>query len=137
MPNWRDELIEAVKTKAERDAEEAAKQRLRVQEALSTAEAALNLAKEALGFAHETLLAKSQPSSVETLPHGARFLLGVMTLAVELDPATAVIKVSYFEAKARDFDFARDRHIAAIDVEEYVGRRLVELIRTVQKASPW
>jgi len=58
-------------------------------------------------------------------------------LSADLDPDTAVIKVSYLDAKAREFDFARDRHIAAADVEEYLGRRVVELIRSVQKATPW
>lgn len=137
MPNWRDELMEAVKTKAEREAEEAEKQRLRVQEALSTAQGAIALAIEALVFADETVRSKGQDSAVEKTATGARYQLGTMSLAVDLDTTTAVIKVTYFDAKARDFDFARDRHIAAADVEEYVGRRVVELIRTAQKANPW
>ena len=137
MPNWRDELIEAVKTKAEREAEEAEKHRQRVREALTTAEAALKLGVEALAFAAERVREKGKEVQLEREPYVARFTLGPMSLSAELDPATAVIKVSYQDAKAREFDFARDRHIASGDVEEYLGRRVVELIRAVQKATPW
>jgi hypothetical protein len=45
--------------------------------------------------------------------------------------------VNVAETKPREFDFAKDRHIAATDVEEYVGRRAVELVRLAQKATPW
>ncbi len=137
MPNWRDELIEAVKTKVEREAEEAEKQRLRVQEALTSAEAALKLGAEALGFAMERVKEKGRDVSLEVHVHSAKFVLGTMTLWAELDPTTAIIKVSYLDAKAREFDFARDRHITAADVEEYLGRRVVELVRAAQKASAW
>lgn len=137
MPNWRDELIEAVKTKAEREAEEAEKQRQRVREAMTTAEAAMKLGVDALEFAAERVREKGKEVSIEAAPHNVKFGLGAMALAAELDPSTAVIKVSYLEAKAREFDFARDRHIAAADVEEYLGRRVVELIRAAQKATPW
>ena len=68
---------------------------------------------------------------------GARIDLGTLSLALELDKETAVIKVTFLEGKPREFDFARDRHIAAADVEEYVGRRTVELVRNAQKAQPW
>jgi len=137
VPNWRDELIEAVKTKAEREAEEAEKQRQRVREAMTTAEAAMKLGVDALEFAAERVREKGKDVSIEAAPHNVKFGLGPMALAAELDPSTAVIKVSYLEAKAREFDFARDRHIAAADVEEYLGRRVVELIRAAQKATPW
>ena len=56
---------------------------------------------------------------------------------LELVRDSAVIKVAFVEGKPREFDFAKDRHIAAADVEEYVGRRSVELVRTAQKAAPW
>jgi hypothetical protein len=133
VASWRDELIEAVKTKAERDAEEAERQRKRVAEALSTAELALRGAEEALAFAHERVAEKGQTSTLT----GGKLGVGALTLTVELDRATAVLRVSYLDAKPREFDFARDRHIAPSDVEEYVGRRVVELVRAAQKASPW
>ena len=64
MPNWRDELLDAVKTKAEREAEEAARQRQRVQEALASAEAALALAAEALRFGQERISEKGQSATL-------------------------------------------------------------------------
>lgn len=137
MPNWRDELNEAVKTKAEREAEEAAKQRQRVQEALASATGALALGVEAIRFAHERITEKGQPGKLTELDNGARLDLGSLALSLELDRETAVIKVTFLEGKPREFDFARDRHIAAADVEEYVGRRTVELVRNAQKAQPW
>jgi hypothetical protein len=133
VANWRDELIEAVKTKAEREAEEAERQRKRVAEALSTAELALRGAEEALAFAHERIAEKGQSSSYD----GGKLTVGALSLLVELDRTTAALKVSYLESKPREFDFARDRHIAPADVEEYVGRRIVELVRAAQKATPW
>lgn len=148
MANWRDELVEAVKTKAERDAEEAAKQRQRVQEALSSAEAALALVVEAVRFTKERIAEKGQPVRLDEesdVPAGEseptvrvlKLALGTMAIGVELDRTTAIIKVSYLEGKPREFDFARDRHIAPGDVEEYVGRRAVELVRSSQKATSW
>ena len=152
MPNWRDELIDAVKTKAEREAEEAAKLRQRVHEALASAETALSLAVEALKFGSERIAEKGQAAKfvdeTEDVPADgdqpggrrtkiAKLGLGNLTVGIELDRTTAVIRVSFLEGKPREFDFARDRHIAAADVEEYVGRRVVELVRSAQKASPW
>lgn len=137
MPNWRDELNDAVKTKAEREAEEAARQRQRVQEALASATGALTLAVDAMRFAAERIAEKGQPVKLTELENGARIDLGTLSIALELDRETAVIKVSFLEGKPREFDFARDRHIAAADVEEYVGRRTVELVRNAQKAQPW
>lgn len=143
MPNWRDELIEAVKTKVEREAEEAAKQKQRVLEALASAEAAVNLATEGLRFACERIKEKGKPAHIEESsdaegrPQSSRLSLESLALSLELDRATAIVKVAYLEGKPREFDFARDRHIAAADVEEYVGRRAVELVRSAQKAQPW
>jgi hypothetical protein len=137
MPNWRDELNDAVKTKNEREAEEAAKQRQRVQEALASAQGALTLAIDALKFAAERIVEKGQPAKLGELESGARLDLGSLSIVLELDRQTAVIKVTFLEGKPREFDFARDRHIAAADVEEYVGRRTVELVRNAQKAQPW
>ena len=65
MPNWRDELIEAVKTKSEREAEEAAKQRQRVLEALSSAEGAVTLASDALRFACDRISEKGQAAALQ------------------------------------------------------------------------
>ncbi len=137
MPNWRDELIEAVKTRQEREDEEAARHRQRVVEALSSAESALELAREALGFAKDRIAEKGQAAVLEPTELGVRLTLGALALGIELDRATAVLRVSYLEGRPREFDFARDRHIAPTDVEEYVGRRAVELVRNVQKAAPW
>ncbi len=137
MPNWRDELIEAVKTKQEREDEEAARHRQRVLEALSSAESALELAREALVFAKERIAEKGQAAQLEPMELGVRLTLGALALGIELDRATAVLRVSYLEGRPREFDFARDRHIAPTDVEEYVGRRAVELVRNAQKAAPW
>ena len=137
MASWRDELIEAVKTKAEREAEEAAKQRQRVQEALASAEAAIALGFDALRFCYERVKEKGQAANFEQTASSARMDLGALSLSLELDRETAIVKISYIEGKPREFDFARDRHIAATDVEEYIGRRAVELVRAAQKASPW
>ena len=143
MPNWRDELIEAVKTKTEREAEETAKQKQRVLEAIPSAEAAVSLATEGLRFAYDRILEKGKPSTMheekdeESRPKLARLTLEDLSLGIDLDRATAIVRVSYLEGKPREFDFARDRHIAATDVEEYVGRRAVELVRSAQKATAW
>jgi hypothetical protein len=148
MANWREELTEAVKTVAEREAEEAARLRQRVAEALGTAESAFELAVGALRFAHERIAEKGRPVELELTPSeaspaSARLLLGEpgaagsLVLGVQIDRETAVVKVHVAETKPREFDFAKDRHIAALDVEEYVGRRAVELVRSAQKAAPW
>jgi hypothetical protein len=137
VPNWRDELIEAVKTKGEREAEEAARHRKRVEEALTSADAAMTLAVEALRFAHERLREKGQGSELTEQTDAYRLRLRELQLGLELARDSAIIKVSYVDGKPREFDFAKDRHIAAADVEEYVGRRSVELVRAAQKVSPW
>ena len=137
MPSWRDELNEAVKTAPEREAEEAARQRQRVQEALSSAEEALRLGTASLEFATEKIAAKGQPARFVSEGGVAKLELGQLSVGLELNRETAVLKVTYLEAKPREFDFARDRHIAPSDVEEYVGRRVVELVRFAQKANQW
>lgn len=137
MAGWRDEIIEAAKTKAERDAEEAAKHRKRVEEALTTADASVALAKEALGFAGDKLRDKGLEVTIDEQPDKLRLTLRDFSLAIELARDSAVLKVTFGEGKPREFDFAKDRHIAPPDVEEYVGRRLVELVRAAQKAAPW
>ena len=137
MANWRDELTEVVKTKAEREAEEKERQRKRVEEALTSAEAAMELAREGLVFARDRIVEKGQPGTLEDQKDNLRLGLRELSLVVALDRETAIIKVSFIEGKPREFDFAKDRHIAAADVEEYVGRRAVELVRAAHKSQPW
>jgi len=137
VPNWRDELKQSVKGKAEREAEEKERHRKRVEEALTTADVAIGLAKEALVFARDTLVSKDQEASLEDVNGTVKLALRSLTLAVGLDRETAIIKINLAEQKPREFDFAKDRHIAAADVEEYVGRRAVELVRAAQKSEPW
>jgi hypothetical protein len=137
MANWREELGEAVKSKAEREAEDKERQRKRVEEALTGAEEALRLATEALRFALQKLQEKQQPARIEGEGDSLRLTLGALSLSVSLDRETAILRATFIEGKPREFDFAKDRHIAATDVEEYVGRRSVEFVKAAQKASPW
>jgi hypothetical protein len=137
MSTWRDELIEAVKTKAERDAEEDEKRRKRLDEALKIADEAMLKAFEALEFARDTLVKKSQPVSLKKEGGGGAFELHGQSLAVGLNRTEARLEVSFNGGRPREFDFGKDRHISPKDVEEYVGRRAVELARAAQKAKPW
>jgi hypothetical protein len=137
MPSWRDELIEAVKSKAERDAEEAARHRKRVEEALATAESAMSLGIEALRYTRDKLKDKGQ--AVELVEEKDRYKLTLreLSLTLELVRDSAVIKATFGEGKPREFDLAKDRHIAPADVEEYMGRRSLELVRAAWKTQPW
>ena len=137
MANWRDELIEAVKTKAEREAEELARHKKRVEEALTTAEAAMSLGVESLKFARDKLREKGQEADLAEQPDSLKLALLEVSLSLELVRSSAIIKVTFGDGKPREFDFAKDRHIAPADVEEYVGRRALEFVRAAQKASPW
>jgi hypothetical protein len=137
VASWKDELIEAVKTKAERDAEEAARHRKRVEEALATAESAMTLGADALRFASERLTEKGQASTLEDTADVLKLTLQDISLRLELSRDSAIIKVTFGDAKPREFDFAKDRHISPADVEEYVGRRALEFVRSAQKAFPW
>jgi hypothetical protein len=137
MPSWRDELIEAVKSKAERDAEEAARHRKRVEEALATAETAMGLGVEALRYTRDKLKDKAQPVELAEEKDRYRVTLRDLSLTLELVRESAIIKVTFGEGKPRDFDLAKDRHIAPADVEEYMGRRSLELVRAAYKAQPW
>jgi hypothetical protein len=137
VANWREELSEAVKARSERDAEEQARHRKRVQEALTTAEAAIALAADALRFTRDRLKEKGQGVELGEHPDAYKLVLREFTLSVELVRDSAILRVTFVDGKPREFDFAKDRHIAAADVEEYVGRRAVELVRAAQKASPW
>ncbi|HVY44632.1 MAG TPA: hypothetical protein VHB21_02085 [Minicystis sp.] len=137
MASWRDELNEAVKSKAEREAEEQARIRKRVEEALATATQALTLGQEALAFAAEKLREKGQRPEHTPDKDMSRLKLGDQSLAVELVRDAALVRVTFGDQKPREFDFAKDRHIAPADVEEYVGRRSLELVRNAYKATPW
>lgn len=137
MASWRDELIEAVKTKAERDAEELARHRKRVEEALATAESAMKLGGDALRFSADKLKDKGQPATLDDTPDTLKLSLHDLVLRLELSRESAIIKVTFGDAKPREFDFAKDRHISPADVEEYVGRRSLEFVRSAQKAFPW
>ena len=137
MASWRDELIEAVKTKAEREAEELARHKKRVEEALSTAEAAVKLGAEGLRFTCERLKEKNQPASLAEEKDAYKITIHEHRLTLELMRDSAVIKITFGEGKPREFDFAKDRHIAPADVEEYIGRRSLELVRAAYKSHPW
>lgn len=137
MSTWRDELIEAVKTKAERDSEEDDRRRKRLEEALKIADEAMSKAFEALEFARDTLVKKAQPVTLKKEDGVGSFELHGQSLAVGLNRAEARIEVTLNGGRPREFDFGKDRHISPKDVEEYVGRRAVELARAAQKAKPW
>jgi hypothetical protein len=137
MASWRDELVEAVKSKAEREAEEQARHKKRVEEALSTASAAMDLASQALRFTLERLREKGQPAELGEVTDALKLKLAEVTLNLELLRDSATIRVTFAEGKPREFDFAKDRHIAPADVEEYIGRRSLELVRAAYKANPW
>lgn len=137
MASWRDELSEAVKTKAEREAEELERQRKRVQEALTTAEAALKLGSDALRFSHEKIREKGVEAELTEDGENFRLKVREFSLSLQLVRDAALIRVTFGDGKPREFDFAKDRHIAPADVEEYVGRRAVEIVRAAQKSSPW
>jgi hypothetical protein len=137
MTTWRDELQEAIKTQAERDAEEAARRKKRLEEALKVADEARALADEGLSFVREQLASKGQSASLLRDGEALTLSLHGQALTIELDRSEAILKVSSNGARPREFDFAKDRHIAPKDVEEYVGRRAVEFARAAQKVSPW
>jgi predicted RNase H-like HicB family nuclease len=137
MANWRDELTEVIKSKAERDAEEAERQKKRLEEALEVADDALRLALEGLKYTHEQIDEKSQPSKLEESEGAHTLSLHELSLVVGLSRSDAVLKVTFNDGRPRDFDFAKDRHLSPKDVEEYVGRRAVEFARAAQKQSPW
>lgn len=137
MASWKDELVEAAKSKAERETEEQERHRKRVQEALTTAESAIGLGAEALRFTRDRLRDKSQEAELSESPDAYKLRLRDYSLSVELVRDAAIIRVTFGDGKPREFDFAKDRHIAPADVEEYIGRRAVEVVRAAQKATPW
>lgn len=137
MSTWREELIEAVKTKAERDAEEEDRKKKRLEEALKIADEAVAKVIEGLEFTRDQLAQKQQAAELKNHGDTTSFELHGQVLAVVLDRAEGILKVSFNGGRAREFDFAKDRHISVRDVEDYVGRRAVELARAAHKANPW
>jgi len=137
MDNWRDELTEVIKSQAEREAEDEARQAKRLRDALVVADEAMGLSLEAVRFAAEQIAAKGQAAEVEEAEGRHRFTLHGSSLALGLDRERAVLEVALNAGRAREFDFANDRHLAPREVEEYVGRRVVELVRSVKKTNPW
>lgn len=135
--SWRDELLEAVKTKKEREAEKAERLRERVAVALVIAEEAYALVREVLGFGHEQMLGKGQKASFESTDSGCELRLDDFAIVASLSNEDAQLNVSYNKARPRSFDFLNDRHLSPKDVEEYVGRRTVELVRAAQQKAPW
>jgi len=138
MATWRDELVEVIKSKSEREAEEQARLAKRVAEALVVADEAVAKALDALKFAVDRFTEKDQPNSLEE-QDGAHVLSlrGEDTLKVSLNRDDALLTVIYNDGRPREFEFSKDRHISPSDVEEYVGRRCVEMARAAQKAAPW
>ncbi len=137
MANWRDELIDVVKSKSEREQEDEERRKKRLAEALEVAEQALAKAADGLRFADELLKSKSQPSNLAEKTDDVSLQMNELSLGVALSRADAILKVTFNDGRPREFDFAKDRHLSVKDVEEYVGRRAVELARAAQKTTPW
>ncbi len=137
MVTWRDELQSVIKSQAERDAEAAERKRQRLVEALAVAEQALAGAREGMRYIDEQLRKKGQPCSLSDQADTLLFKMHDYTLEVKLDRDTAILSICYNAAQPRIFNFVEERHTAAKDVEEYVGRRAVELARAAQKSHPW
>ena len=92
---------------------------------------------EGLRFTRDRLKDKEQPATLDEDKDKYRLTVHEFSLALELVRDSAVIKITFGEGKPREFDFAKDRHIAPADVEEYIGRRSLELVRAAYKAHPW
>ena len=135
--SWRDELVEAVKTQAEREQEEKKRRQERLDAALAVADEAHEMVVEALEFAQQQISDKGQSSTLEPKEGALELALGELAINVTLTRDDAVLTVSYNQTRPRAFDFMHDRHLAPKDVEEYVGRRVVELVRAAQKEQPW
>lgn len=137
MQSWRDELRQVTKSRAEREAEEEERRRKRIAEALEVADQAVADALEGLRFAAELIRDKGQEAKLTEGEGEHRLELLDGTVVVRLNRDTAVLEVQTNDGRPREFDFAKDRHLAPKDVEEYVGRRLIEVARAAQKAKPW
>ena len=137
MNSWRNELREVTKSKAEREGEEQERRRKRIVEALEVADEAMVQTLDGLRFAGELLRARDQEPTLVEGSGDYRFELHGSAVVVALDRETAVLAVRTNDGRPREFDFAKDRHLAPKDVEEYVGRRLLELARAAQNEHPW
>jgi uncharacterized protein YdbL (DUF1318 family) len=135
--SWRNELREVAKSKAEREAEEEERRRKRIDEALEVADAGMSQALEGLRFAAELLRDRAQQTNLTEGDGEHCFEVSGGKVVVSLSRETAVLAVQTNDGRPREFDFAKDRHLAPKDVEEYVGRRLIELARAAQKEHPW
>ena len=98
---------------------------------------AMALGVEGLRFTRDRLKDKEQPAELVEQADSYKLVIREHSLALELHRESAAIRVIFGEGKPREFDFAKDRHIAPADVEEYVGRRSLELVRAAQKSTPW
>ena len=94
MTTWRDELLEAIKTRAERDAEEEAKRKKRLEEALKIADEASEKAHEGLAFTHDHLVAKGLSPTLTRDGNAATLEFCGQTLTVDLDRSEAMLKVA-------------------------------------------
>ncbi len=137
MSTWREELLVIIKTQAEREAEEKDHRKKRIAAALEVAVESYDNAREGLRFAHEKLVTKKQPSELKEGEDSCGVALFELQLQVSLKREVAVLEVIYGDAKPREFDFANDRHLAPRDIEDYIGRRVVELARAAQELHPW
>lgn len=137
MATWRDDLIESIKSKAERERERAERDRKRLEAALIIGDEAMAVVGEGLRFVHAQLREKDQPAELEESEGKFSLRLRDQALEVALARDTGILTVNLNDGKPREFDFAKDRHLAAKDVEEYAGRRAVELARAAQKSDPW
>ena len=137
MTSWREELADLIKSKAEREAEEAKRKRKRLDQALKVADEALESALDGLRFTNEQLQNKSQPSRLAELDGCHTLQMHEQSIAVGLSRDDAILRVVFNNGRPREFDFAKDRHLSPKDVEDYVGRRAVEFVRAAQKTDPW
>ena len=126
MPNWRDELIEAAKTKAEREAEELVRHKKRVEEALAGAEAAMAMAVDALRFARDRLKEKIGEVTLTEEADTYRLTVRELSLGLELSRESAIIKVTYVEGKPREFDFATMTGFQALEGNEHMTAGEIE-----------
>jgi hypothetical protein len=137
VSTWRDELLGIIKTEAEREAEQKERRKKRIAAALEVASEAFSKAEAGLRFAHEKIAGKKQPAALDEGDDSCALALHDLSLRIELRRDVAVLDVTYGEGKPREFDFANDRHLAPRDIEDYVGRRVIELARTAQELHPW
>ena len=139
MASWRDELVEAVKTQGRaRGRRGGAPPEARRGGAHDGRDGhdprrSRRSATRAIGCATRV----SRPSSTEEQDRYRLTLRDLEPDASSWCARAPIIKVTFGEGKPREFDLAKDRHIAPADVEEYMGRRSLELVRAAYKTTPW